>query len=201
MRPSLVTLLTTIIHLTVVSAQVSLFLPGFDPQPLSADAAGVDEEGRTTWIIQTGAVSGTLDEFGFAGTATLVEGPNDASFTYVAPGQEFTMGFACTFDGDAAVCNDGTDTVTGTIDRIEVQVGTSAVAETPAPSPDVTDTPNGSNPDASTPTTSPSRTNGPSGPSESGEPESSEDDNSGGHGIIPSIAIAVGSAIVGLVMV
>lgn len=55
----------------VVTAQKSLFIPGFDPQPISADVAGVDQEGRTTWILQPGVFSGSFDDSGFIGTGEL----------------------------------------------------------------------------------------------------------------------------------
>lgn len=52
-----------------VAAQTSLFIPGFDPQPISADILGVDSESRTTWALHKGAVTGTFeDDSGFIGT-------------------------------------------------------------------------------------------------------------------------------------
>ena len=54
-------------HLTtsgsVALAQVtSLFIPGFDPQPLSAVPLGVDTEGRTTYEIKPGAQTDTSED-------------------------------------------------------------------------------------------------------------------------------------------
>lgn len=49
-------------------AQTSLFIPGFDPQPISASVAGVGPDGRTTWVLQPGVKSGSFDDIGFVGT-------------------------------------------------------------------------------------------------------------------------------------
>lgn len=51
-----------------VAAQTSLYIPGFDPQPVSANVLGVGSDGRTTWQIQPGQPSGTLSDVGFIGT-------------------------------------------------------------------------------------------------------------------------------------
>jgi len=55
----------------LAQAQTTLFLPGFDPQPLSVDVAGVDAQGRTTYILQTGALTDTNQDYGFIGTGSL----------------------------------------------------------------------------------------------------------------------------------
>lgn len=66
--------------------------------------------------------------FNLAYIATLVEGPNDASLTYVDP--QFTMGIACTLSDTLAVCSaasGGTvSTATETVTRFAVQGGTTA---------------------------------------------------------------------------
>ncbi|RDB22195.1 hypothetical protein Hypma_010690 [Hypsizygus marmoreus] len=109
-------------------AQTSLYIPGFDPQPISADNLGVDAQGRTTWALHQGALTGTFDDSGFVGTATLVEGPNDVSFTYVPPGGEFTVGRECSLSGVLAICSATISgeaiTETETASLIEVQAGT-----------------------------------------------------------------------------
>lgn len=51
-----------------VFAQVSLYIPGVDPQALSATALGVGPGGRTTWEIHPGVTSGDYDEVTFSGT-------------------------------------------------------------------------------------------------------------------------------------
>ncbi|KZT27903.1 hypothetical protein NEOLEDRAFT_1130398 [Neolentinus lepideus HHB14362 ss-1] len=50
-----------------VQAQTSLYIPGFDDQPLSASLIGVGSDDRTTWAIMSGAVTGTVDD-AFDGT-------------------------------------------------------------------------------------------------------------------------------------
>ncbi|KAG5718968.1 hypothetical protein E4T56_gene103, partial [Termitomyces sp. T112] len=94
-------------------AQTSLYIPGFDPQPISADILGVDAQGRTTWALHQGALTDTFEEGSFPGTATLVEGTNDVSMTYVAPSGLFTMGTEYT------------------VNFIDVQAGTTAVLTSP----------------------------------------------------------------------
>ncbi|KAG6843809.1 hypothetical protein H0H93_016956 [Arthromyces matolae] len=125
-------------HIVVVIAQTSLYIPGFDPQPISADILGVDGQGRTTWAVHQGALTGTFDEVNFPGTATLVEGGNDAYLTYA--NSEFTMGMDCNLSGGIAICSATVSgepvTETDTIAYITVQGGTTytgAPAETSAP--------------------------------------------------------------------
>lgn len=57
----------TCLHIAAL-AQTSLFIPGFDPQPISADILGVDAQGRTTWALHKGAPTDTFDDSGFVGT-------------------------------------------------------------------------------------------------------------------------------------
>lgn len=46
----------------VVTAQVTLYIPGTDPEPITADVEGVDDQGRTTWRLAPGVASGTFTE-------------------------------------------------------------------------------------------------------------------------------------------
>ncbi|KAF9479268.1 hypothetical protein BDN70DRAFT_784243, partial [Pholiota conissans] len=110
-------------------AVTSLYIPGFDPQPVSADVIGVDGAGRTTWAIHRGSATGTdtgLDNF--LGTATLVEGAQDASLTYANADAQFTIGMQCTFsESTLAVCTieaqGSTATQTEFISRQPIQGG------------------------------------------------------------------------------
>lgn len=52
---------------TDATALTSLYIPGFDPQPVTADELGVGSDGQTTWLIAPGVSSGTLDDSGFYG--------------------------------------------------------------------------------------------------------------------------------------
>ncbi|KAG5335212.1 hypothetical protein J132_09646 [Termitomyces sp. J132] len=116
-------------------AQTSLYIPGFDPQPISADILGVDAQGRTTWALHQGALTDTFEEGSFPGTATLVEGTNDVSMTYVAPSGLFTMGTECTLSDGLAICSATVSgepvTETDTVNFIDVQAGTTAVLTSP----------------------------------------------------------------------
>ncbi|PBK78747.1 hypothetical protein ARMSODRAFT_1011290 [Armillaria solidipes] len=84
--------------------QSSLYVPGFDAQALSVEVAGV-ADGHTTFIIQPAPDATGSD--GFVGTATLVEGSDYASLTYVAPdpSSAFTVGYACSIASGVAVCS------------------------------------------------------------------------------------------------
>ncbi|KAK0211799.1 hypothetical protein IW262DRAFT_363190 [Armillaria fumosa] len=83
--------------------QTSLYVPGFDAQALSVEVAGV-ADGHTTFIIQPAA---DATDSQFVGTATLVEGSDYASLTYVDPDASaaFTVGYACTIASGVAVCS------------------------------------------------------------------------------------------------
>jgi hypothetical protein len=59
-------------------SQTSLFIPGFDPQPLSADILGVDAQGRTTWAVHAGSPTDTFNDSPFPGTGTWSNHQKDA---------------------------------------------------------------------------------------------------------------------------
>ncbi|CAA7270958.1 unnamed protein product [Cyclocybe aegerita] len=102
-------LLSAILLLRCVQCQLStsLYVPGFDPQPMSASVVGVGVDGRTTWALRKGQPD-TVDTSSypdFFGTATLVHGPNDASLTYADSRAQFTIGQICTFsENTLAIC-------------------------------------------------------------------------------------------------
>jgi len=87
-----------------VSADTSLFIPGFDPQPLSVENLGTDGQGRTTWEILPGTPTGNSDEVAFVGTATLVEGPNDAHLAYNNAQMSLTLDIQCGINNGIAAC-------------------------------------------------------------------------------------------------
>lgn len=137
---------------TDVHAQTSLYIPGFDPQPVSASQLGIGADGRTTWELKPGVTSGTFDEIGFIGTgmfklqglpmkyififilATLVEGPNDAHLVYSDAAASFVVEENCSINGGVAVCSiviaSGTSTETAleteSVIPFEVQGGGAA---------------------------------------------------------------------------
>ncbi|KAH6908283.1 hypothetical protein BKA70DRAFT_265853 [Coprinopsis sp. MPI-PUGE-AT-0042] len=78
MRPTTILLLAPVLY---AHAQLTIFLPGFDEQPLVADVAGT-EGGRTTYFVHNTDANPDLPADGFFGTATVIQGPTDASIHY-----------------------------------------------------------------------------------------------------------------------
>ncbi|TFK46633.1 hypothetical protein OE88DRAFT_1667249 [Heliocybe sulcata] len=121
------------LNLELVGAQssTSLWIPALQSDgPLSISEVGAGSDGRTTWLVGPGAASGT-DTPRLPGTATLVEGPNDAYLTYgignVNGAPIGGAAISCAISGSQAVC---ADTIT--------QAGsTVAVTTTAAVSPEV----------------------------------------------------------------
>ncbi|KAI0065179.1 hypothetical protein BV25DRAFT_1913805 [Artomyces pyxidatus] len=100
----LLTLALLPLFLRAVLADTSLFIPGFDPQPLSVANLGAGADGRTTWEIVPGSLTGTFDEPAFIGTATLVEGPVDAHLTYANAELSLTLDIHCGLNNGVAAC-------------------------------------------------------------------------------------------------
>ncbi|PFH51717.1 hypothetical protein AMATHDRAFT_2818 [Amanita thiersii Skay4041] len=120
-------------------AQTSLYIPGFNPQPVSGDILGVGPGDRTTWALHEGRPTGTESaQSGFVGTATLVEGPDDASLTYANSEVGFTIGEVCTFSDGWAVCTivaaESTQVQTEAMVSVPVQVSTPTLTPS-GPSP------------------------------------------------------------------
>ncbi|KAF9818662.1 hypothetical protein IEO21_02642 [Rhodonia placenta] len=88
------------------AAITSLYIPGFDPQPVTANELGVGSDGLTTWLIAPGVSSGTLDDSGFFGPATLVLGPTTAALTYIDPTVGMSLIENCNIQNGEAVCVD-----------------------------------------------------------------------------------------------
>ncbi|KII92960.1 hypothetical protein PLICRDRAFT_696217 [Plicaturopsis crispa FD-325 SS-3] len=110
------------------TAQVSLYIPGFDEQPLSVNVLGVGSDGQTTYEILPGTATGTFDEVPFFGTATLVEGATAASLTMNIPEATLSLGFNCGIANGLAVCtavagSTTTDVETETVSSFIVQGG------------------------------------------------------------------------------
>ncbi|TFY65010.1 hypothetical protein EVG20_g5748 [Dentipellis fragilis] len=156
--------LVSVLFAGLASAQFSMYIPGLDPQSVSVTELGVDAQGHTTWAVAP-AVSDPSD--GLLSPLTLVEGPNDASFTYALG--PIAAGGSCTFSDQLALCTmvvDGTtDVVTETRSSFAVQGGpTGAAGSSPSGSaPQVSPTPSGSAKPTSNPgsgSSSPSSTSG-----------------------------------------
>ncbi|KAH6908322.1 hypothetical protein BKA70DRAFT_266810 [Coprinopsis sp. MPI-PUGE-AT-0042] len=170
-----------------VCAQTSLYIPGFDPQPVSAKVAGVDSDGRTTWLLNKGSpTAGFTPTIDFVGTATLVQGSDGALLAYSNPAGDFAIAQQCTFSEQTlAVCTivaqGATVTQTEVISRIPIQGGeTLAVTSSQSQSSrssDATTAP----PPSSTSSLPSDRPNASTGPSSTtvGEPAEPSDDSQG----------------------
>ncbi|KZT23957.1 hypothetical protein NEOLEDRAFT_1135784 [Neolentinus lepideus HHB14362 ss-1] len=101
-------LLAGVVAVSVLHAgaqSTSLFIPALAGDgPLSISELGAGTDGRTTWAVAPGAsaAQGT-EQPGFSGTATLVEGPNDAYLTY-ALGTVGAAHLSCAISGGDAAC-------------------------------------------------------------------------------------------------
>ncbi|KAK7693920.1 hypothetical protein QCA50_003494 [Cerrena zonata] len=178
-------------------AQTSLYIPGFDPQPISAGIIGVGSDGRTTWQLQPGVTSGSFDDIGLIGTATLVAGPNDVKVIIDSNG--LVLNEDCAINGNIADCTvvavvDGTtttDTAQDTVSPFEIQPGSVATSAgsqaTPAPSSGAsTSGSSGSSQAGSTPSGGASQTS-------VAVPSSTQGNNNGGVGLgVSSLFWAVG---------
>ncbi|EMD38145.1 hypothetical protein CERSUDRAFT_113290 [Gelatoporia subvermispora B] len=116
------------------SAQTSLYLPDFDPQPVTANQLGVNADGQTTWLIAPGSSSNGLDGHGIYGPATLVEGPSDAHLIYIDTNYGISLQEDCIISAGVAACTavvgdllaavpPETDFLTETASPMEVQGG------------------------------------------------------------------------------
>ncbi|EIW84727.1 hypothetical protein CONPUDRAFT_149596 [Coniophora puteana RWD-64-598 SS2] len=132
----------------LVAADMSLYIPGFDPQPLSVSIIGAGSDGRTTYQVVPGAQTGAWasEDIGFVGTGkpiaphqtlhpphrsnlvlisfesprtgTLVEGSDYASFRADEPELSLTLVEACHFAGGSATC---TAAIPGQTTIVEVE--------------------------------------------------------------------------------
>jgi len=117
---------------SLIQADVSLYLPGFDPQPLTASVLGVDSNGDTTYLIQAGTPTGNEDPSDQP-PFTLVEGASNVGYTIVVP-DAGTVAESCTYIGNgqancvlsmsgSGVNDEGVFTTTDTVASIAVQGG------------------------------------------------------------------------------
>ncbi|EIW56686.1 uncharacterized protein TRAVEDRAFT_49506 [Trametes versicolor FP-101664 SS1] len=116
-------------------AAATLYIPFFDPQPITADIEGVDASGHTTWRIGPGVPSGTLtDDSDLFVSATLVAGPTDLHLVENDTELGFAITADCGLNGAVAVCTVdasaadivSTTIITTTANAFDVQVATTA---------------------------------------------------------------------------
>ncbi|EPS99487.1 hypothetical protein FOMPIDRAFT_124195 [Fomitopsis schrenkii] len=134
-------------------AGTSLFIPGFEPQPVTANLIG-SQNGVATYVIAPGGSSVGKYAYGFAGPATLVAGPSTAALTYFDENLGLANYENCNVADGIAVCEDVgiamgsrgttvTTTVTQTVELFAVQGGASAtgvdaITTSPVPTGEVT---------------------------------------------------------------
>lgn len=123
--PIKLALATTLLAVVLsdVAAQTTLYIPGADPQPITASVLGVGSGGETTWLLGPGVSSGTLDDVGIPGPATLIEGPNTAKFIFDFPADSLSLEDDCEINDGVATCvvvvaTDGTTVTTTTTETV-----------------------------------------------------------------------------------
>ncbi|KAI1794725.1 hypothetical protein LXA43DRAFT_996324 [Ganoderma leucocontextum] len=90
---------------SLAAAQTTLYIPGFDPQAITADNIGTDGSGHTTWRLGPGVTSGTYeDPPGIVHSATLVAGATDAHLVYDDPTLSLSLSEDCAVNSGLAVC-------------------------------------------------------------------------------------------------
>ncbi|GBE81867.1 hypothetical protein SCP_0402410 [Sparassis crispa] len=98
--------LSLVTLLPYVAADSSMYIPGFDAQPVTAQEIGVGSDGLTTWLIAPGVPSGTIPtDLGFNGPATLAVGPSNANIVYVDPTMGLSIQENCAVADGVAVCD------------------------------------------------------------------------------------------------
>jgi len=98
--------LISIVGFELCKADVSLYMPGFDPQPLSVSVVGAGSDGLTTYQVVAGQPTGSWigQDPAFYGTGTLVEGANEAIFTYNDPAIGLAYMQSCAIVNGVATC-------------------------------------------------------------------------------------------------
>ncbi|THH23099.1 hypothetical protein EUX98_g8079 [Antrodiella citrinella] len=167
----------------VAGDAISLYIPSFDPQPVTVDLLGVGSDGHTTWRVAGGQPSGSITEDnGDIGTITLVEGPSDAELFM----SDTLFGYAIASASGVPL---STETFQETASPIPVQGGTSP-APTAGGSPS---TP------ASAPTAPPTSGSAPSGgPSPTAQTPAGSSPTSAHNGAIGVAASSFLSGVVGI---
>ncbi|KAF5377067.1 hypothetical protein D9757_007692 [Collybiopsis confluens] len=114
----------------IAQSTTSLYIPGFDSQPIDASMAGVDSSGQTTWLLSPGPVTADEDS-GFVGTVTLVEGSDSAHLTYAGP--DVSLGIDCALASGLAVCSGSADGTVATETETIVSIAVALASGTAAP--------------------------------------------------------------------
>ncbi|KAF9793246.1 hypothetical protein BJ322DRAFT_114057 [Thelephora terrestris] len=103
-RPQ-VMLLALVLSLSFVTADTSLYIPGYEDEPVSVTVLGVGSDGRTTWRIEPGTPTGTVSPVVFIPTvwSTMVQGPSDAVL-YASLPDQVGLTVSCALSSGEANC-------------------------------------------------------------------------------------------------
>ncbi|KAI0780529.1 hypothetical protein BD413DRAFT_607818 [Trametes elegans] len=113
---------------SLAAAQTSLYIPGFDPQAITADVEGVDAQGRTTWRIGPGVTSGTYDDAaGIIGSATLVADATEAHLVWQNSLAGMSLSEDCAINNGVGVCT-AVASVTGATEIVTAVATETAIA-------------------------------------------------------------------------
>jgi len=136
-----------------VLADVVLYVPGTEEQPISAEPLGNSPDGKTTWKLLPGKPTGTWTQSGFPLTATLVSGPSNAVLQYTD--DPIAVTYSCTISGGRSNCNavwvDPTGAYSRSIQETVRPFPVQAVAD-PSVTPSASSGSDPSNPSPGTPT-------------------------------------------------
>ncbi|KAI0726692.1 hypothetical protein C8Q72DRAFT_517429 [Fomitopsis betulina] len=139
--------LSAVLYAHHTSAVTTVFIPGFDPQPVTANLIG-SQGGVATYVIAPGVSSGGLDDYGFDGPATVVAGPSTAALTYIDEDLGLALYENCNVANGIAVCEDVviemgseggtvTETITQAVEYLTVQGGgANSITTSPVPTGD-----------------------------------------------------------------
>ncbi|KAF9653877.1 hypothetical protein BDM02DRAFT_3182321 [Thelephora ganbajun] len=105
-----------LLSLSSVIADTSLYIPGFEEQPVSVTVVGLGPDGHTTWRIVPGKPTGNVQPAPFPATATMVQGPSDAVVYASFPGFEVSL---------TRAINSGLANCVGQIDENSMTITTS----------------------------------------------------------------------------
>jgi len=93
---------TLLLSFPFAVADTSLYIPGFNEQPVSVSNIGVDSNGRTTWLMVPGKPTGAVQPLPLSLTATMIQGPSDAVVHASFPQIEVSL--SCALNSGMADC-------------------------------------------------------------------------------------------------
>ncbi|PIL24339.1 hypothetical protein GSI_14092 [Ganoderma sinense ZZ0214-1] len=139
------TLAAIALFASLAAADTTLYIPGFDPQAITANNVGTDASGHTTWVIGPGVTSGTYEDApGIEHSATLVAGATDAHLVYNDPVASVSLSEDCAINGGLAVCT-AVAAVEGSVESLVVtETATGFVVQGAASGPTASATGSGS---------------------------------------------------------